>query len=194
MYLVSWVSFEALIVTAKVSKLDKSDAAWSAERENAPKRDDPAIQSSNETTARLPQGTVVMSSIAATSGQQPDGGSKRRTTVGSPMPDEHLLKFRLLSTFRGAMGLLCHITTWVFLMQDTRALINVSKGAFGKDLSSLAVIPVSANDLSLPLSHPMRIDKVLVFPFLIMPILAIIRLLLSVVLASYGANRKVGRG
>ncbi|KAI1752336.1 hypothetical protein F4782DRAFT_501453 [Xylaria castorea] len=182
MYFFSWVSFEALVITAKVLELDGSDAAWSAEWENALKRDGRATQASNETTGRLPQGTVAMSSIAATSVQLPDAGSKIRTTVGSPMPDEHFLKPRLLSISLEAIGLLGHITVSISLMQDTRALRHVPKGAFGNNWS-LAVIPVWMNDLSPSMSHPMRIDKMLVFPFLGMSILTIIQNSLSVVLA-----------
>ncbi|KAI0453308.1 hypothetical protein F5B21DRAFT_480277 [Xylaria acuta] len=180
MYLFSCVSFEALVVAAEVLKLDNSDAAWGAERENALKRDDRATQFSNETTGQLPQGTVAISSIAATSGQQPDSGSKITTTVGSPMPDRHFLKLQWLSIFLGAAGLLSHITTSIFLMQDTRALGHVSKRVFSKNLSSLAVIPVWMNDLSPSMSRPIRMA--LVLPFIIMPILAIIRLSFSVVL------------
>ncbi|TGJ87677.1 hypothetical protein E0Z10_g1112 [Xylaria hypoxylon] len=180
-YLFSWLTFEALVVVAKVLKLDKSDAAWSVEWGNFLERDDRATQSGNESTGRLPQGTVAMRSIAATSSQQPDGSSKMRTTVGSRKPNEHFLKLRLLSIFLGAMGVLSHIRWSIILMQDTRALGHVPKGAFGKNSSSLAVILVWVNDLSPSMSYPTGIDTAFVFPFLIMPILAIIKLLLSVV-------------
>ncbi|KAI0195297.1 hypothetical protein EV127DRAFT_420627 [Xylaria flabelliformis] len=179
MYLFSWVSFEALVVAAKVLGLDESDSAWSIEWEDALKRNDRAAQAANETSRRLPEGTIAVRSIAATSAQQPDESSKIRTTVGSPTLDEHFLSLRLLSIFLGAIGLFSHIAFSISLMQDT----HVPRGPFGGNWLSLVVIPVWTNDLSPSMSHPMGIEKAMVFPFFIMTILAIVMASLSVILA-----------
>ncbi|KAI1743978.1 hypothetical protein F4680DRAFT_408084 [Xylaria scruposa] len=183
MYLLSWVSFEALVVAAKVLGLDESDSAWSVEWENALKRNDRAAQASNETSGRLPEGTIAVRSIAATSTQQPDEGSKIRTTVGSPnRSDElflHFLGLRLLSTFLGAKCLLSHIAFSISLMRDTQ----VPGGPFGGNWLSLVVFPVWINDLNPSTSHLMSSEKAMVYPCLIVPILALVKVSLSAILA-----------
>ncbi|KAI1109083.1 hypothetical protein F5Y14DRAFT_456410 [Nemania sp. NC0429] len=81
MYLFSWLYFEALVVAAKTLKLDESETARVAKEddESAAKRDDRITQSGNaKIAARLPEGTVAMSGIAATSSPQPGGGSLAR--------------------------------------------------------------------------------------------------------------------
>lgn len=167
----------------------ESEAAWIAEEEYASKRNDRITQSSNATTARLPKGTVAMSSIAATSGQRPDGGSlvrkegKPTTTVGRPMPDKYLLNFRLLSIFLGTMGLFGHITTSIFLIHDINAFDHAPRALLGKSLGTLSTIPVRIDDLSLKMTRPLGIEIAFVFPGLVMPILAIVQLSLSILLA-----------
>ncbi|KAI0200407.1 hypothetical protein F4808DRAFT_460759 [Astrocystis sublimbata] len=177
LYLFPWLTFEVLIAAGRILDLDKSDSAWGAEWNNSREVLDEAYKPPD----CVPQSTVAVRSIAATSIQQSNSGTHVGTTVGRPIPREHFPKPRFLSIYLGKIGLLLHIMTSIFLMGNTRPVENTQNGlTFVKSLV-LAVIPVWVNDVNFSLSMP-KIRRATILPLLAMSVMVSMKMAFTIAL------------
>lgn len=194
MYLFSWVVFEALVVSAKVCRLDKSDDMWLApeQRQDAKKRDDDArvSPSGDRTATELPPGSVTVN-MAAWSDKQRD--LLCQTSFRDRYIDPDFVKFHMFSAL-GVAGLLCHISTLTYLMNGTGPLESSDDaGSLGKYLArttSLVKIPVWINGMNHALDFPLGLS--LMLPFLIMSSLGVCKMSIHVFFArAHGHDDKL---